>query len=64
MAEPFNFELILMDFLKYMPEAKCRTTRWILPEIEKVVLEAFKAQLLFLSDVPKKKRESGRPAAA
>ena len=22
MAEPFNFELILMDFLKYMPEAK------------------------------------------
>ncbi len=49
---------------KYMPEAKCRTTRWILPEIEKVVLEAFKAQLLFLSDVPKKKRESGRPAAA
>lgn len=38
---------------KYVPDAECRTIRWVLPDIEKIVLESFKVQLLFLQSLKK-----------
>ena len=47
---------------KYVPDAECQTIRWALPDIEKIVLESFKVQLLFLRSLKKnmKKVENNR----
>ena len=42
---------------KYIPEAECRTIRWTLPDMEKVVLEAFRVQMIFLQSL---KKEAGK----
>ena len=43
---------------KYQPDAVCKSTRWIKSELEDVVLEAFKVQLLHLDTL----REQAMPA--
>ena len=33
---------------KYLPDAECKTIRWTLPDLEALVFESFKVQLLYL----------------